>query len=404
MLITVLTLLVGCNDDKKPTPNATALHFDEEEMWVGAVDNIRTYNAPYTKQGGGTGATPKIVCNQEWIHIKECMDNNIRFSVDYNPYDEVREGQITIRLGQSSDVITIKQRPHAYSDFEAQSIEGSNYYGKGEDGLHCYYLVLSLSSDGMSNGGFFYDNSFYYCFELYSDRLEEKSIPTGIYTMEDGSIGSENSCIIITSDGKVTERSITQATLTIEDGHIEGRLTYVVNDNERVDNVSYSGSLEILQSNTLSTLESSYNFDNRDAHFITTPMGDIYQNGCYATILHIFDELDIDNQTFEGDMFQIILQHSSAEASIEGKYLAGIGDHRFTEGYTDDSREPLGSWYMMYDWYMDDLVMLNYAPLKSGSIEISKLNTERYEIKINVIDDNNHTIKGSYIATEVGVE
>lgn len=399
MIISALTLIVGCNKHRDPSPDTTSVDIATEEMWVGAIDDILKYSIPYTIVGDGENSIPEVICSESWIKIYTATDRILTFRVDRNLDNMVREGSITVKIGQSSDMVTIKQRPYADSEFEAHSIEGSDYYGKGEDGLHSYYLVLS--TDGLSNGGFFYDDSAYYCFELYAKESIEGRIPTGTYSLEDGSIDKESSCRIVTMYQEATEKGFEQATLNISDGHIEGRITVIVNGKKWVENISYIGSLEIKRNNVLSTLEGSYNFGERDAHIITVPMGDLFEYGGEATMLYIFDELDIESRTYTGDMFQVLLQHNATNAPIDVHYIAGIGDDHFATGYTDDSREPLGSWYMEYDWHMGEMVMLNYAPIKSGYIDISKINEQNFRIVISVIDDNQHIIRGSYNATLV---
>ena len=381
----LLTLAVGCNKREKPAPEhvtATVTINSGKDLWISSYSS--PINVKCHLYCSNDKATLSAECSADWVTNVVCRNDVINFRVSRNMSPETREATLTAHYGNDSDSITIIQRPYADSEFEAYSIAGSDYYGEQEGG-HNYYLILSIG--GLSNGGYFYDDNTYYCFDLYAPKTDGSAIPQGTYTSEDGTIDLECSYRINITNERVEEQSFNSVTLTITKEHIEGRL---VLDSGKVMNISYNGSLVIPSSTTLSTLEDYYNFKQRDGHIISTPLS----NG--NTMLYIFDELDLESKSCKGDILQIELTHSDAESQLEGYYMAGIGNNRFVAGYTDESREPLGTWYMTAD-------MMNYAPLKSGSIEIIK-EEENYRIIIDAVDDNKHRIYGEYIATLVGEE
>ena len=404
LLVTVLTLAAGCNKHDKPTPPKQTVTITSDTIIVGCIGGPQ-YSIECTLLGNGDNTRLWASSDAEWLTIKSCGVRSINFVVESNPEDTPREATITAHFGEGSDSITITQRPRADKEFVAYSIEGSEYYGKGEHGMYNYYVVLS--SYGLANNGNMAEDSTYYLFDLYSTKNTYRDnnwrIPNGEYSFENGGIGSEYSyyCktgVATTEDGSdvaVEEMTFTSASLTVTNGHIEARVTL---ESGEVVNVSYSGTLEVTE--YFSTLEESYKFDTRDAQFVGERLGDLYNNGTYTTVLYIFDELNTEENSYTGDIFQFYLTHSEPDRPFEGYYSIGIGNYRCVAGDVERDGGKLtmtGSWYMTAD-------MSSYAPLKSGNLQISKDDEEHYTISINFTDDRRHTIKGSYHATGEIVE
>ncbi len=356
--------------------------------------------------GNGEDSTLLADCPDDWVSIKAIYTRRIEFIVEENTEDTTRETTITVHFGQSTDSITITQRPHADMEFIAHSIKGSEYYGKGKDGMHNYYVVLS--EEGLAGNGNMHEDSTYYLFDLYSTIGTYQNslwkIPYDTYTIDNG-IGTEYSycCKTGTSQSEdvsnieVEEIGYTDATITVTEGRIEARVTL---ESGEVVNVSYCGTLSIRE--YLSTLDKNYEFYRGEAQFVGQRLGEIYDNGTYATALYIFDNLDPETNSYTGDVFQLIVTHDKPDSPLEGFYPIGVGNYRVIAGDTeigDDGLEMTGSWYMRAD-------MSDYAPLKSGSVTINKddNDNERYEIIINFRDDRNNMIKGSYSATGEIVE
>ena len=405
LLITTLTLVVGCNRHEKPNPNKPIVTIKTDDMWVSHVGG-NIYTIECMLLGNGEDITLLADCPDDWVSIKAIYTRSIEFIVEENTEDTTRETTITVHFGQSTDSITITQRPHADMEFIAHSIKGSGYYGKGKDGMHNYYVVLS--EEGLADNGNMHEGSTYYLFDLYSSIGTYQNsiwkIPYDTYTLENG-IGTEYSycCKTGTSQSEdvsnieVEEISYTDASLTVTEGRIEARVTL---ESGEVVNVSYCGTICVRE--FLSTLDKNYEFERGEAQFVGQRLGDIYDNGTYATALYIFDNLDPETNSYTGDVFQLIVTHDKPDSPLEGFYPVGVGNYRVIAGDTemgDDGLEMTGSWYMTAD-------MSNYAPLKSGSVTINKdtNDDERYEIIINFRDDRNNMIRGSYSATGEIVE
>lgn len=403
LLITTLMLIVGCNRHDKPEPSKPSVTITTDDMWVSYVGgNIYTIECQLL--GNGEELTLQAESLADWVSIRAIYTRSIEFIVEENTEDTTRETTITVHFGQSTDSITITQRPKADREFIAHSIDGSEYYGNGKDGLYNYYVVLSQY--GLAGNGDMREDDTYYFFDLYSTRKTYENstwnIPSGTYTLDNG-LGSEYSYYCKTGSSKdvndieIEDMGFSAATLTVSEKHIEARVTL---ESGEVVNVSYVGTLHVRD--YLSTLNEDYKFNPSEALFIGQRLGDIYGNGSYATVLYIFDNLDTDTNVYTGDLFQIILTHNAPDRPLEGLYPIGMGDYRVVMGDAKDSDEGIemtGSWYMTAD-------MSNYAPLKSGSVTINKdtNDDERYEIIINFRDDRNNLIRGSYSATGEIVE
>ena len=405
LFIAALTLSVGCHNREKPTAIKPSVTINSSDMMVGAIGNNYRYEVKCTLLGPGDNLTLLADSDADWVTNIKCSMRKIEFTVTDNPEDSPREAKLTAHFGESSDCIFITQRPRADKEFCAHSIEGSEYYGKGEDGRYNYYVVLSNA--GLASNGNLLEDSAYYIFDLYSttDTYQNKSwrVPNGTYSLENGYIGAEYSyyCLtdsITSDDGSgvvLEEATFDEATLVVSNNGIEARITL---DTGEVVNVWYNGTLKV--DKYLSTLSESYKFDTHDAQFVGQRLGDLYNNDTYTTVLYIFDELNTGDNSYTGDIFQFYLTHTEPDSPLEGFYNIGIGNYRCIAGdveHNGNDLEMTGSWYMKAD-------MSSYAPLKSGSLEISKDGEEGYIFKLHFTDDRKNTIKGSYYATGKIVE
>lgn len=396
-ILTCTMLLMGCNGHKhpKPTPNANITIKSPTEVWVGWAGNIN-YEIECSTSGGNESTTLWAESNVSWITNIRCYGKKVIYDIKANNSDERRSGVITLHYGNKGADVNVMQQPEADMEFEARTLNGSDYYGKSEtnDNLYNYHVILS--EDGLSDDGYLYEESEYYFLDLYSKKstsyYNRWTLPYGTYSTDSGDVGTTYSYRIKTeSNNLYTETAIATATIEVSSQGINARLTLETGESV---NVWYCGTPEVRSNSgdALSTLVEDYTFNIKGATLIGTFEDSTFGSNRKECKLYVFEKLDMSTGAYSGDLFQLTLILPKNVDSIAGTYRRGVTDYSFVAGgiqnINEEGMEPSDSWYMSDD-------NSRVAPIKSGEITIKEGEDDLYTITMDVRDDGNNSIKGT---------
>lgn len=403
--------VVACDTEKpapEPTPDAEAVLTltSEDSLWVEAEGG--TGEITYTLENAKSGVTLEAVSSVEWIEVE--VGDVITYEVAASDVEQERRGTIAVTYGTQSFSVSIKQRAMFNVDvtFEAESLNGSSYFGKVENADSYRYNVM-LSTKGVNQSGNLYPDDSYYIFDVYAAAGAEggvATLPTGEY-----SIGAEcvagvvyggNSKFIETSQSG-REALFEDVRLIVSEGHIEA---YITLEDGKKHYVTYSGDLTIdpyKAENTdgYSTLRRDYSFDISGGVFVGAYVGNMYYSSADTCSVYLFEELDpVTGEEF-GDEFQLDLQLPRGETDICGTYTPGTTAGHFLIGYMEDLG---GGQYMQTNtWYMT-AGYLDFAPLVEGKIVVEKDENDVYIFTIDCVDDEGHRISGVFRGTGEFIE
>ena len=181
--------VVACDTDKPtpiaPDPNAPVLTLTSEgSVWFEAMGGEGVIT--YTLNNPANGVELEAYASVEWI-TDIVVGDNITFLVAKNDAEEQRRGTITVTYGTQSFSVSIKQREMFNVDvtFEAESLNGSSYFGKVENADIYRYNVM-LSTKGVNQSGNLYPDDSYYIFDVYATAGAEggvATLPVGEYSL-----------------------------------------------------------------------------------------------------------------------------------------------------------------------------------------------------------------------------
>ena len=403
--------VASCSTEKptpEPTPDAEAVLTltSEDSLWVEAEGG--TGEITYTLENAKSGVTLEAVSSVEWIEVE--VGDVITYEVAASDVEQERRGTITVTYGTQSFSVSIKQRAMFNVDvtFEAESLNGSSYFGKVENADIYRYNVM-LSTKGVNQSGNLYPDDSYYIFDVYATAGAEggvATLPTGEYSLGAevvaGVVYSGNSKFIETSQSG-RDALFEDVRLIVSEGHIEA---YITLDNSEKHYVTYSGDLTIdpyKAENTdgYSTLRRDYSFDISGGVFVGAYVGSMYYSSADTCQVYLFEELDLETGEEFGDEFQLDLQLPRGETDICGTYTPGTTAGHFLIGTMEDLG---GGQYMQTNtWYMT-AGYLDFAPLVDGTIVVEKDDADVYIFTINCVDDEGNKISGVFRGTGKFVE
>lgn len=405
--------VVACDTDK-PTPDtpngdAPVLTLTSEgSVWFEAEggEGVITYTLNNSAKGVELEATPSV----EWI-TDITVGDSITYLVAANDSEEERRGVITVGYGNESFSVSVMQRAMFNVDvtFEAESLNGSSYYGKVES-ADSYRYYLMLSTNGVNQSGNLYPDTSYYIFDIYAATGAENGVatlPIGEYTFGAegvaGSIYNGYSKFIETSQSGSREALFEDVRLIVSQETIEA---YITLDNGEKHIVTYNGSLVVepyKADNTdgFSTLCRDYSFDISGGVFVGAYVGNMYYSGADTCQVYLFEELDLETGEEFGDEFQLDLQLPRGGKDICGTYTPGTTAGHFLIGTMEDMG---GGQYMQTNtWYMT-AGYLDFAPLVDGTITVEKDENDLYTFTIDCVDDEGHKISGKFRGTGQFIE
>lgn len=289
--------------------------------------------------------------------------------------------------------------PEPDVDFEANY--AYVYYSENTSDENIAIFKLYLSDLGCDEDGNDLPNGTYYELNIITNRLDpnaEIAIPAGRYEIDDTSsaTGYISRASYYKLGDSATEledsRSIYSGYLTVnEDGSLEGSLELY---SGATHNVTFSGDVELLE-NTMpsetpySTLTSDRECDLSNHTLDIWYEGDSYGIGCHSWVFTIttLDSVG-DNIDFR------ILRGTDRDANLSGTYTVSdsMEDYTVMPGYID-------GFTLMCSWYYyreNPLTISDFAPIVDGTIEIQVVDTNVYNITINVYDDLNNNITGTF--------
>lgn len=335
---------------------------------------------------------------QKWIHF-ETADNTIFFTVDPNTSEEERTGEISIMSKSDKVSVTISQSGcENMTTFTATTLAGSGYYGIYESSTGYNYYVI-MSTAGITDNGTLQSNSTYYYFDIYSDTPAQGNtitIPAGEYTLQNntnpGSINPQYSNLTLTSESSYEEFPYTEAKMTVSANSIEA---YVTLESGEVHHIIYNGAPVFSGSGSsegVSTLTGDHSFDIENGVFVGAYVGDLLYTGCNTCQVYLFEYLDEITGEERGDQFQLDLQLPVGGTDICGTYTPGTTEGHFIPGYADNSS---GQYLQQHTWYMT-AGYIDFAPMVSGTITVSKDANDVYTFDIDCLDDRGNRIYGTF--------
>lgn len=400
--------VVACETDKPtpdepntPTPVLTLT--SEGYVWFEAMGGEGVIN--YTLENPAKDVELKASSSVEWI-TDITIGDSITYLVAQSDIEEERRGTITVEYGKESFSVSIMQRAMFNVDvtFEAESLNGSSYYGKVES-ADSYRYYLMLSTNGVNQSGNLYPDTSYYIFDIYAATGAENGVatlPIGEYTFGAegvaGSIYNGYSKFIETSQSGSSSALFTDVRLIVSQEAIEA---YITLDNGEKHYVTYSGNLAIdpykaENTNGYSTLRRDYSFDISGGLFVGAYVGNMYYSSADTCQVYLFEELDLETGEEFGDEFQLDLQLPRGEKDICGTYTPGTTAGHFLIGTMEDLG---GGQYMQTNtWYMT-AGYLDFAPLVDGTITVEKDENDLYTFTIDCVDDEGHKISGKFRGT-----
>jgi hypothetical protein len=406
ILIAMVLGVASCSTEKptpEPTPDAEAVLTltSEDSLWVEAEGG--TGEITYTLENAKSGVTLEAVSSVEWIEVE--VGDVITYEVAASDVEQERRGTITVTYGTQSFSVSIMQRAMFNVDvtFEAESLNGSSYFGKVENADSYRYNVM-LSTKGVNQSGNLYPDDSYYIFDVYAAAGAEggvATLPVGEYSLGAeavaGVVYSGNSKFIETSQSG-RDALFEDVRLIVSEGHIEA---YITLDNGKKHYVTYSGDLTIdpyKAENTdgYSTLCRDYSFDISGGVFVGAYVGNMYYSSADTCQVFLFEELDLETGEEFGDEFQLDLQLPRGNKDICGTYTPGTTAGHFLIGTMEDMG---GGQYMQTNtWYMT-AGYLDFAPLVDGTITVEKDENDLYTFTIDCVDDEGNKISGKFRGT-----
>lgn len=399
--------VVACDTDKPtpdgpntPTPVLTLT--SEGSVWFEAMGGEGVIN--YTLENPAKDVELKASSSVEWI-TDITIGDSITYIVAPNEIEEERRGTITVEYGEQSFSVSIMQRVMFNVDvtFEAESLNGSSYFGKVENADSYRYNVM-LSTKGVNQSGNFYPDTSYYIFDIYAATGAENGVatlPIGEYTFgAEGVAGS-----IYNGYSKFIETSQSSREALFEDVRLivsqEAIEAYITLDNGEKHYVTYSGDLAIdpykaVNTDGYSTLCRDYSFDISGGVFVGAYVGNMYNSSADTCQVYLFEELDLVTGEEFGDEFQLDLQLPRGSKDICGTYAPGTTAGHFLIGYMEDLGG--GQFMQTNTWYMT-AGYLDFAPLVDGTIVVEKDSDDNYTFTIDCTDDEGNKISGVFRGT-----
>ena len=408
LLIAVAAIAFACDTSTTKSPqgeptvtvNSNTNVFFEAEGGKGEIN--------FTIENANNKLELMVKSQNSWITI-ESIDEVIRYTVEENDGYEDRTGSIVITYGNSLATVNIMQRVANVTTYNAVTTYGSEYIA-GSNGIHNYYVVLSIV--GTTESGYLQPNADYYYFDIYSSVAANNSstatIPNGTYTLStdgnirDGIVDYDWSSYTVSYDSDFDEYFYKECTVVVSDNSIVATITL---ENGERHIVKYNGSLDIPVYNpngggndggstggNLSTLTDDHTFNITDGVFVGAYVGDYLYNGCNTCQVFLFEYLDYETGEERGDQFEIDLQLPAGTEDICGTYTAGTTVGHFIPGTAED----VGGQYLQANsWYMT-AGYVDFAPLISGTVTVTKDDADIYTFVIDTTDDKGNRIYGTF--------
>ena len=156
ILIAMVLGVASCSTEKpavhtpdSPAPSLTLT--SDSSLWFEAMGGEGVIT--YTLNNPANGVELEAYASVEWI-TDIVVGDNITFLVAKNDAEDQRRGTITVEYGDESISVSVMQRAMFNVDvtFEAESLNGSSYFGKVENADIYRYNVM-LSTKGVNQSG-----------------------------------------------------------------------------------------------------------------------------------------------------------------------------------------------------------------------------------------------------------
>ncbi len=413
LLFTLISILglVSCNKQEGGDKNQTPIFKLVSKYNLTFPSEGGTGSVRYTVQYPVEGAQVEYNCQSEWVTDITTADS-IVFNVQPNPTSEERVAILTVNYLDQSHNITITQKsnlPDYDIHFEAKAFN-STYYGRQESLGFNYFIILSEYGVTHESG---YDYGYkYYRLDLYSDQTGffDDTLPEGEYifdnrnTGDPGTIASEFSILLDTSNGDVEQIPFQDGKLTVKDGRIEAILTL---SNGQIHYVTYEGPMEpgypnIDEDAIMSTFNSDVTANVTGGGIDIYYRGDYYGIGCDSWLVNVIEEVD----GYSGEYIQFeFLTERSTSGMVADAFLGDYTTYEFpTENFVgtilpgelQNGFHPIHSWYSRCN---SGILDNNYrAPLVGGTVTASK-SGDTYTFVFDCVDDRGNSISGSFSGT-----
>lgn len=285
------------------------------------------------------------------------------------------------------------------------------YYGDqySDTGSFNYALVLASHGDVYDFVSGYVDireNSQYLYLDLYSNTPSSNyaltfKAPNGVYELDpsnstkEGTTAGSYTNIVLTDETQSTEVFFTSGKVVVTDDTIEatlngkdGKIYHITCPNQTVDNTNSYGNGA--QPGDHSSLTGDLHIPfNGYTEVYAEQWGDYYVIGKNCWMLYV-DDLSSEDEVMLMLLADMDKERPSGTFPVSGNFTTeGI-----LPGYVDGYGESNGSWY----WKLEGFdAIIGYAPLKSGTVNISFDTNDQCTVEINVVDDLGNTITGTCV-------
>ncbi|MBR5595650.1 MAG: BACON domain-containing protein [Alistipes sp.] len=410
LLLALPLAFASCSEEPSSTDGGDVMDFtleltSEATMTFEALGGEGTITYTYDNP---SGVKPEAVGYANWISNVTVGDNTVTFTVAENE-GEARSTIIKVVAFHKSFEVTINQN--------ASEIEGDYCLLDANHALAVYYgdmytpgyadnFYLYLSDKGFDEEYYELPNGTYYIFDMYAPIGDGTKIPAGTYTIDPNDSGEPwtaslsysayyilddyaeeaiefdypaSGTIFVGEDGSVTAEV---AMLNTGIGH---RVTYDGGNIEIFDMSEGEGGGD----DYYSTLTGDVTCDFSDHGILAYQYGDWYEVGLQNWALLIYPN------NYIGDYLQLdILAGANSVNDFIGTYTVSDNLSAFTAYPGEiDYEDMYGSVY--YNSY-DGETIGEYATLVNGWIEVVDNENGSITLNLDVWDDANHNITGSY--------
>lgn len=397
-------LLIACNK-QNGIQNPPSFEINSQESITLPCEG-GNFTITYTLQNPIEGVSVEAITDADWITLTEnnMAESKLEFNALENNDKQPRETSIVVTYDEISYTINVMQSEFCVN-IVAEGLSGYYYGDEYTSGIGNYWIILSEKPADQ------YDNKFYRV-DLYGavtqieiGEADMIPVPYGTYAYDALSSYSKGTFSgqfsgyweVDAEGNNITNNgapfSYQTGTYTVD----ENGCTLEVTINNIKHIITYNGTVELQDKRTsdcLSTLTDDLvvNLENCTAKAV--PYGDYYECDAFNWSISLMP----DNGIGEYLMLDINTTYTTEEEGLGGTYTiatsgSDVAPGTYIYGFIYGNMSLQGSW-----WYnsIDGVAIEELAPFNGGTITITDHEDGTITIDLNVIDDNNNSITGSW--------
>lgn len=337
----------------------------------------------------------------DWISsIDTSSEGEVALGVATNMSGSTRSTTVTVGYEKLSFDVLLTQSGEGDVVIEHGVLHGYYYGDQYSPGVGNYWLVLSDRGFDPTEGSNL-ANATYYRIDAYGVRSDDSgskiTIPEGTYTFDSSDSRAIGTFSTAESGFYLTDSEAKRGDITpFEAGELiveKNRIVLSVTIDGEKHQITYEGTprLEDAQEevNIYTTLDGDVVADLSDHYMLYECYGDYYDFGYYNWMFVIMPN------SGSGDCFQfdIITAYKDKESGFYGDYVCSeyLAKSSFIPGWTNNV-QLLCSWYFTAD-------QEESAPFRGGEMSVKDNGDGTVTVTIDVVDDLNHRITGTWTGT-----